>query len=58
MFKRILVATDSSKLSQKAIKSATRLAKATGASLTGVYVIATYVSPVYRGWCAAEPTPS
>ena len=47
MFKRILVATDGSKLSQKAIKSATRLAKATDASLTGVYVIATYVSPAY-----------
>jgi nucleotide-binding universal stress UspA family protein len=47
MYKRILVSTDGSKLSQKAIKAAAGLAKATGASLTGVYVIATYVPPAY-----------
>lgn len=47
MFKRILVATDGSKLSQKAIKAAAGLAKATGASITGVYVIGPYVPPAY-----------
>jgi len=47
MFKRILVATDGSKLSQKAVKAAARLAKATGADLTGVFVIQPYINPVY-----------
>ena len=47
MFKNILVTTDGSKLSLKTIKAATRLAKATGASMTGIYVIATYVPPAY-----------
>jgi nucleotide-binding universal stress UspA family protein len=47
MFKRILVATDGSKLSLKAVKSAARLARETGASLTGVYVIQPYIAPVY-----------
>ncbi|HLX79111.1 MAG TPA: universal stress protein [Burkholderiales bacterium] len=47
MFKHILVSTDGSKLSLKAIKAATRLAKVTGASVTGVYVIAPYVRPAY-----------
>ena len=45
MFKHILVATDGSKLSQKAIRAAVRLAKATGADLNGAYVIAPYVAP-------------
>jgi nucleotide-binding universal stress UspA family protein len=47
VYKHILVSTDGSKLSQKAIRTAARLAKATGASITGVYVIAPYVAPVY-----------
>ena len=47
MFRHILVSTDGSKLSQKAVKLAARLAKATGASVTGVYVIAPYVAPAY-----------
>ena len=45
MFRHILVSTDGSKLSQKAIRAAVRLAKATGATLTGAYVIAPYVPP-------------
>ncbi len=45
MFKHILVSTDGSKLSQKAIRTAVRLAKATGAAVTGAYVIAPYVPP-------------
>jgi nucleotide-binding universal stress UspA family protein len=47
MFRHILVSTDGAKLSGKAIRTAVRLAKATGAKVTGVYVIAPYVSPAY-----------
>ena len=47
MYKRILVSTDGSTLSQKAIRTAVRLAKATGAALTGVYVMAPYAAPAY-----------
>ena len=47
MYKNILVATDGSKLSQKAIKTAGRLAKAVGARVTGVYVMPEYVPPMY-----------
>ena len=47
MFKHILVSTDGSKLSGKAIRTAARLAGATGARITGVYVIPSYVPPVY-----------
>jgi nucleotide-binding universal stress UspA family protein len=45
MFRHILVSTDGSRLSQKAIEAAVRLAKATGAALSGAYVIAPYVAP-------------
>ena len=47
MFKHILVSTDGSKLSGKAIRAAVRLAAATGAKLTGCYVVAPYVAPMY-----------
>ena len=47
MFKHILVSTDGSTLSTKAIRMAAKLAGATGAKLTGAYVIAPWVSPVY-----------
>jgi nucleotide-binding universal stress UspA family protein len=47
MFKHILVSTDGSKLSGKAIRTAVRLAAATGAKLTGSYVIAPYMAPMY-----------
>ena len=47
MFRQILVSTDGSKLSQKAIRTAVRLAKAIGARITGVYVIPPYKSPMY-----------
>lgn len=47
MFRQILVSTDGSKLSQKAIRAAVRLAKTTGAAVTGVYVIPPYVPPAY-----------
>jgi len=47
MFKHILVPTDGSKLSAKAIRAAVRLARATGAKVTGAYVIAPYMPPAY-----------
>jgi nucleotide-binding universal stress UspA family protein len=47
MFKHILVSTDGSRLSSKAIRVAVRLAAATGAKLTGAYVIAPYIAPMY-----------
>jgi nucleotide-binding universal stress UspA family protein len=47
MYAHILVCTDGSKLSQKAIRTAARLAQSLGARLTGAYVGAPYVEPVY-----------
>jgi len=47
MFKHILVPTDGSRLSAKAVKAAAGLAKKLGARVTGVYVIPPYVPPMY-----------
>lgn len=47
MYKHILVATDGSKLSQKAVKAAAKLAGAVGARMTGIYVMPEYMPPVY-----------
>jgi len=47
MYKHILVPTDGSRLSAKAVKAAAGLAKKLGAKLTGVYVIPPYVPPMY-----------
>lgn len=47
MYQHILVPTDGSKLSVKAIKTAAALTKSLGAKLMGVYVIPPYVPPVY-----------
>ena len=47
MYKHILVSTDGSALSAKAIKTAVALARDTGAKLTAVYVIEPYVPPAY-----------
>ncbi len=47
MYKHILVSTDGSKLSLKAIKAATALAGKLGARLTGVFVMPEYVPPIY-----------
>ncbi|HEY6240678.1 MAG TPA: universal stress protein [Burkholderiales bacterium] len=47
MYKHILVPTDGSKLSGKAIKAAARLAKMCGARITGVYVIYPDLPPIY-----------
>jgi nucleotide-binding universal stress UspA family protein len=47
MYRHILVPTDGSKLSGKAIKTAARLANICQARLTGLYVMPPYVAPVY-----------
>ena len=47
MYQHILVPTDGSKLSQKAIRTAVRLAGAVGARVTGVYVVPPYSPPMY-----------
>lgn len=47
MYKHILVSTDGSSLSRKAIRAAVRLAKSEGARVTGVYVVAPYVPMSY-----------
>ncbi len=47
MYKHILVSTDGSKLSLKAIKAAVNLAAAVGARVSGVYVMPEFAPPVY-----------
>jgi nucleotide-binding universal stress UspA family protein len=47
MYSHILVCTDGSRLAQKAIRTAARLARTLDARLTGTYVGAPYVAPVY-----------
>jgi len=47
MYRHILVSTDGSKLSGKAIRTAVRLADATGAKVTGVFVTAPFTAPAY-----------
>jgi len=58
MFKHIFVSTDGSKLSAKAIRTAVRLAKATGARLTGAYVSVPYTPPVYSEGAMYMPSVS
>ncbi len=47
MFKHILVSTDGSRLAAKGVKAGVKLAKALGAKITAVYVIAPYTPPAY-----------
>jgi nucleotide-binding universal stress UspA family protein len=47
MYQHILIPTDGSKLSAKAIKAAVTLARTLGAKLMAVYVIPPFVPPVY-----------
>lgn len=48
MFKNVLISTDGSKLSVKAIKSGVALAKSINARVTGCYVVASF-QPYYFG---------
>ena len=47
MFSHILIPTDGSKLAAKGIRAGVKLARALGAKVTGVYVIAPYAPPMY-----------
>ena len=47
MFKHILIPTDGSRLALKGVKAGARLARATGARITGLYVVPPYVPPMY-----------
>jgi nucleotide-binding universal stress UspA family protein len=47
VFKHILIPTDGSRLARKGVKAGVKLAASLGARVTGVYVIAPYMPPVY-----------
>jgi nucleotide-binding universal stress UspA family protein len=49
MYKRILVATDGSTLSKKAVRNAIDLAKAIGADLVALYVVPRYPVSYFEG---------
>ncbi|HEX4521957.1 MAG TPA: universal stress protein [Casimicrobiaceae bacterium] len=55
MYKNILVATDGTRLSGKAIAHAVALAKALGAGLTAFYASPDYPLPVYAEGAVVEP---
>jgi nucleotide-binding universal stress UspA family protein len=55
MYKHILVATDGSRLSAKAIRTAAQLARTCGTKLTGAYVVAPYAAPSYDEAVAYAP---
>lgn len=55
MYKHLLISTDGSKLSGKAIRTAVRLARSLGAKVTGVYVNAPYFPAVYGEGMAYAP---
>ncbi len=55
MYKNILVATDGTRLSAKAVTHAIALAKALGAGLTAFYASPDYPLPVYAEGAIVEP---
>jgi nucleotide-binding universal stress UspA family protein len=55
MYKNILVATDGTRLSGKAVTHAVALAKALGAGLTAFYASPDYPLPVYAEGAIVEP---
>jgi nucleotide-binding universal stress UspA family protein len=55
MYKHLLVATDGSKLSAKAVTHAIALAQALGATLTAFYASPDYPTPVYADGAAYMP---
>jgi len=55
MYKHILVATDGSKLSAKAVAQAIDLAQTLGAGLTALYASPDYPLPAYSDGVAFEP---
>lgn len=55
MYQRILVATDGSKLSKKAVSSAIDLAAACGAELVALKVVPRYPQSYFEGGIALQP---
>lgn len=55
MYKRLLVATDGSELSTKAVSSAIDLAAAIGAELVALYVVPHYPSSYFEGGISISP---
>ena len=55
MYQRILVTTDGSTLSKKAVRSAIDLAAATGASLVALNVVPRYPMSYYEGGISISP---
>jgi nucleotide-binding universal stress UspA family protein len=55
MYKNLLVATDGSKLSDKAVNHAIELAQALGAKLTAFYAAPDYPLPAYADGVVYEP---
>ncbi len=55
MYKRILVATDGSKLSKKAVDHALDLADLTGAEVVALKVVPKYPQTYFEGGVAVEP---
>lgn len=47
MYRHLLLPTDGSALAMKGVRAGVRLAKGVGARVTGVYVIAPYLPPMY-----------
>ena len=56
MYQRILVATDGSPLSKKAVSSAISLAQLSGAELVAVKVVPRYPQSYFEGGMAPNPT--
>ncbi len=55
MYKNLLVATDGSKLSDKAVAHAIELARAVGATITAFYAAPDYPMPAYADGIVYEP---
>ena len=55
MYKNLLVATDGSKLSDKAVAHAVTLARAVGATITAFYAAPDYPMPAYADGVVYEP---
>jgi nucleotide-binding universal stress UspA family protein len=55
MYKNLLVATDGSKLSEKAVSHAIALAQAVGAKMTAFYAAPDYPLPAYADGVVYEP---
>ena len=55
MYKNLLVATDGSKLSDKAVAHAVGLARAVGATITAFYAAPDYPMPAYADGVVYEP---